>query len=265
MPKQLTIEKYSKCKSWKDKFDGKNVKLKIPKNSWKKPFNSLIDPKNNEIKELDKINTHLTKKKNEIIHPNHKYVFYAFKLTPFENVKVVFIGQDPYFNCETFNGSKVSQAMGLSFSVPIGCPVPSSLKNIYNNLLKYKHIDTLPTHGNLENWANQGCLMLNTSLTVINGQKESHCKIWSKFTSHIIQYISDNLTNVVFVLWGNHALNKLNLIDLDTHETVISSHPSGLSANKKMGMYNAFVDIDHFGDINKLLIKFNKEPIIWKI
>ncbi len=157
--------------------------------------------------------------------------------------------------------------MGLSFSVPIDFEIPSSLVNIYSNLVKYNHIKEKPKSGNLENWAKQGCLLLNSSLTVLDGSDNKNChkSIWKWFTDSIIKYISNNKEHVVFVLWGSEALEKLNLIDLDKHDAVISSHPSGLSANKKLKTYSAFNDVDHFGTINNMLEKWNMKTINWNV
>lgn len=199
------------------------------------------------------------KNSTENIYPLPKYLFYAFELTPFENIKVVILGQDPYFN--EINGT--IQAMGLSFSVPDNIPIPSSLKNIYLNMIKYGHKKEFPKSGNLEYLAQQGCLMINTSLTVYANRPNSHTKMWEWFTDEIIDYISENKDNVVFVLWGNPSLKKMPLIDDTKHKIIISSHPSGLSCNKALRCYPAFMDNDHFGQINEFLIKNGKSPIIW--
>lgn len=155
--------------------------------------------------------------------------------------------------------------MGLSFSVPVGIPIPSSLKNIYKNAMDFGQFYRYPEHGNLEFWAFQGCLMLNTALTVQKGHKNSHASIWNDFTDKIIKKLSDEKEGLVFVLWGAPALSKLSLIDTSKHNTVISSHPSGLSNNNKLGKYPSFSSIDQFGTINTFLKKSGKEEIIWQI
>lgn len=185
-------------------------------------------------------------------------------ITKASNLKVVFIGQDPYFNHEEYQGKYVPQAMGLSFSVPDGIAIPSSLNNIYSNMIKYGHIKKAPITGNLWFWAAQGCLMLNSALTVEDNTKESHLKMWEWFTDYIIQYISQYMDNIVFVLWGGYAYKKINMIDLDKHSTIISSHPSGLSAHKPFQNYPAFMNEDHFGKINTYLKKSGKQKIIWE-
>jgi uracil-DNA glycosylase len=193
--------------------------------------------------------------------PYPELLFNAFCLTPLDKLKVVILGQDPYFESD----NKIPQAMGLSFSVPHGFAVPSSLKSIYSNMHKYKQIKKIHNNGNLEFWAVQGCLMINSALTVIEGKDNINChkQLWKWFTDRIIKFISFNTENTIFVLWGGSAIEKIPIINLDKHEIVTSSHPSGLSAPKPFKEHPAFNDFDHFGTINKMLAKFKREPIIW--
>ena len=163
------------------------------------------------------------------------------------------------------DNKKIPEAMGLSFSVPKKVPIPSSLQNIYKNGVKYNRFYKYPNHGNLEFWAYQGVFMLNTALTVQEGCKLSHAKSWEKFSDLVIKYISEKCQNVVFVLWGSYALSKKELIDNLKHKFVISSHPSGLSCNKKLGQYSEFNNLDQFGSVNKYLKIFGKKEIIWQI
>lgn len=208
----------------------------------------------------------LKKTKGEAkFYPYPELVFNALYHTPLDKVRVVILGQDPYHNCEIHNEKAVPQAMGLSFSVPKGVAIPSSLINIYKNQLKFGHIKKLPNHGNLVSWAKQGCLMLNASLTVQHGVPGSHLNYWTPFTDTLIKYISDQLENVVFVLWGAPALNKLNLIDQKKHRVQISSHPSGLSCSKPLRHYDSFMNHDHFGEINEFLKKRGENPIDWNL
>jgi len=262
----FTIDFYSNQKSWiqffKDKKDiERNIKFH---NSWNNMFNEIFEMNDfiNLKKYLKKI---VIKNKNIKIYPYPNFLFSAFYLTRFDDIKVVFIGQDPYFNCEFYNNKIIPQAVGLSFSVPKKCKIPSSLLNIYKNLLNYNHLFFKPTNGDLSFWSCQGCLMLNTALTVIDGQKNIHSKLWVNITNKIIKYISDNSKYVIFVLWGNPALKKKSLIDENKHDVIISSHPSGLSAHKSLKQYSSFNNQDHFGIINKLLTKNNKKNIIWQI
>lgn len=252
----LSIGNY-KYLSWDKKFPNGDVILDFDINStWITLFSHLVmDPRFSII--INKLSELV--KKGIKIYPYPDLVFLAFKYTTVDNLKVVIVGQDPYFNIE----KNIPQAMGLSFSVPIGINIPSSLDNIYNNLLKFKHLTNRPIHGNLELWAYQGCLLLNTALTVTAGQKDSHSSIWKWFTDEIIKMISKEMDNIIFVLWGNPALEKLQLIDIDKHDVIISSHPSGLSYNRPLRQYPAFQDRDHFGEINQLLKKYGKQEIVF--
>lgn len=212
---------------------------------------------------LENISKQLSKDiKNKLnVLPYPELIFNSFNLCSLENIKVVIIGQDPYFRME----QDIPQAMGLSFSVPEGLKIPSSLQNIYKNLIKFGHIDSMPNHGNLEKWAKQGCLMLNATLTVIEGKKNIHAKYWGRFTNRLIKYVSIEIDNCVFVLWGRFALNKKKFICGDNHKLIISSHPSGLSCNRKMGEYKSFNDLDHFGEINEFLLANDKSEISWEV
>ncbi|ARF10882.1 uracil-DNA glycosylase [Hokovirus HKV1] len=223
-------------------------KLNIP-NVYQEFFN---DPK--IITMIQKITEFLEKQTNKI-YPESCNVFKALELTPLENIKVVILGQDPYHTPGLANG--------LSFSVPDNKNIPPSLRNIYSNMLNFKHYQTLPKSGSLEHWARQGCLMLNTALTVNEGVPNSHKDIWVDFTDELIKFISTKCNNVIFLLWGSYSLSKLNLIDLQKHKVSISSHPSGLSYKKKLNIYPEFCNCDHFGIINKHLLDNNIETIIW--
>lgn len=265
----LDIKSYSEIKSWRSKFPDNVISLKNAKfhDSWSELFDKLfLDARfTNRIEK--EISEELKENNSIIIHPKPDYIFNAFILTKFKKMKVVILGQDPYFDHEIHNGEIIPQAMGLSFSVPDKIKIPSSLRNIFANLKKYKHVEEIPKHGNLEQWSKQGVLLLNTSLTVKDGTSNKNCHQfqWSWFTNEIIKYISDNKKKVIFVLWGNNAFEKKDLIDENKHKIIISSHPSGLSANKKMKEYPAFNDVDHFGEINKTLDEWNKTNINWEI
>lgn len=184
------------------------------------------------------------------IYPKKTEVFSAFKLTDFENVKVVILGQDPYHG--------PNQAHGLSFSVNYGIKIPPSLANIYKELKS--DIDfAIPSHGNLTSWANQGVLLLNATLTVRAGEPGSHQKKgWETFTDAVIKLISDKKENCVFLLWGNFAKSKINLIDLDKHLVLTAAHPSPLAGG-------AFFGCKHFSKTNEYLKSKNISPINWAI
>jgi len=184
------------------------------------------------------------------VFPKPEHTFNALNLTSFEDVKVVIIGQDPYHGA--------NQAHGLSFSVNYGIKTPPSLANIYKELKS--DIDfSLPSHGNLTSWANQGVLLLNATLTVRAGEPGSHQKKgWETFTDSIIKLISNEKEHCVFLLWGNFAKSKINLIDLEKHLVLMAAHPSPLAGG-------AFFGCKHFSKTNEYLISKNKPTINWAI
>lgn len=199
------------------------------------------------------IATHLKTEKatKAVIYPPGPLIFNAFTHTPFDKVKVVILGQDPYHN--------PGQAMGLSFSVPDGVPPPPSLVNIYKEL-KNDIGMPIPSTGNLTKWAAQGVLLLNAVLTVRANEPASHGKIgWMNFTDAVIRKISEEKKGVVFLLWGRFAQEKQVLIDELKHHVLKAAHPSPLSA------HNGFWGCKHFSRTNDLLIKQGLEPIDWKL
>ncbi|MBL7897948.1 MAG: uracil-DNA glycosylase [Crocinitomicaceae bacterium] len=184
------------------------------------------------------------------VWPKGNNIFKAFDACPFENLKVVILGQDPY--------PTPGHAHGLCFSVPSDVkPIPKSLINIFKEIQS----DTgtpFPENGNLERWAKQGILLLNTSLTVKAGEPNSHKNFgWEKFTDAVIQAISLKTTGTVFLLWGSHAIQKSALIDHKKHFILTSVHPSPLSAHR------GFLGCKHFSKTNEILISQNKTPILW--
>jgi len=185
------------------------------------------------------------------VYPPGKLIFNAFNCTHFDNIKVVIIGQDPYHG--------PSQAHGLCFSVPEGIQPPPSLKNIFKELNNDLGLP-VPPHGNLQKWADQGVLLLNATLTVRESQAGSHQnKGWETFTDAAIKAISDNLSGVVFLLWGNYAQKKGGIIDSSKHHILSSVHPSPLSASR------GFFNCHHFSKTNELLQAQGKSPIDWKL
>ncbi|KAL1806813.1 hypothetical protein ACET3Z_029881 [Daucus carota] len=185
------------------------------------------------------------------IYPPPHLIFNALNTTPFDRVKAVIIGQDPYHG--------PGQAMGLSFSVPEGIKVPSSLGNIYKEL-KQDLQCSIPSHGNLERWALQGVLLLNSVLTVRQHQANSHAKKgWEQYTDAVIETISKKKRGVVFLLWGNYAQVKSRLIDGTKHHILKAAHPSGLSANR------GFFGCRHFSRTNQLLEEMGMSPIDWQL
>ena len=185
-------------------------------------------------------------KKNGItIYPPSSQIFNAFKLTEFNTIKVVILGQDPYH--------QEGQAHGLSFSVPRNVPPPPSLINIYKEL----SVDIDPnfdnSNGNLDSWAKQGVFLLNTTLTVQKGKPLSHSKIgWNIFTDRVIEAISNNKEKVVFILWGMQAQSKKQLINKSKHLILESAHPSPLSAHRGFFGSNPFSKANHYLGLNDL-------------
>lgn len=190
-------------------------------------------------------------KAGEEVYPPIKNVFQAFQQTPYENVKVVIVGQDPYHG--------EGQAHGLAFSVAEGVRPPPSLKNIFKELQADLGI-LKPEHGCLSHWADQGVLLLNTTLTVRAHQAKSHAdKGWEAFTDRVIQLLSERSDPLVFVLWGQSAYNKCAYLQKNEgpHLILTAAHPSPLSA------YNGFLGCRHFSQINAFLKKCKKIPIEW--
>ena len=253
--------------NWITKFPDCNVdfsKLYVH-SSWKEIFEQEF--KEEYFGELEKyLSTFLNKTKGNVeMFPYPDLVFNAFNTCPLDKIKVVIIGQDPYHDYEKHNGIVVPQAMGLSFSVPVGINIPSSLKNIYRNQKEFEVIKKIPENGNLYFWASQGCLMLNSALTVRFKKPNAHQNYWVPFTNTIIEHISEKCNNVVFLLWGRNAYNKKNLIDEDKHKIIHSTHPSGLSFSKDAKYGKAFIKVNHFKECNDYLKEKGKKPIVWRL
>lgn len=190
------------------------------------------------------------KEAGKTIYPPGSLIFNAFNKTPFDALKVVVLGQDPYHN--------PGEAMGLSFSVPKGVKTPPSLLNIYKEIQRSLGIPP-PPHGDLTPWTEQGVLMLNAMLTVEARQPASHQKIgWQTFTDAVIRCVSQQKEGVVFLLWGNFARSKKALIDESRHFILESAHPSPLAGN-------AFQGCGHFERTNEILTQLGKTPIDWAL
>lgn len=216
--------------------------------SWNHILKPLIETK--EIQAL--FDFVVEERLKTVVFPPEELVFNAFRLTALEDVKVVILGQDPYH--------KEGQAQGLSFSVPATVPVPPSLRNIYMELSSDIPGFKIPNHGDLSKWAKQGVLLLNAILTVRRHEASSHQnRGWENFTDEIIRKVSDELDQVVFILWGSYAQKKENLINSDKHLVLKSVHPSPLSA------YRGFLGCRHFSMANGYLQTQHKEPIDWQV
>ena len=193
---------------------------------------------------------HQEKASGKVIYPPGSLIFRAFELTPVSAVKVVILGQDPYHN--------PGEAMGLSFSVPDWVRMPPSLRNIYKEIEDDLGV-RMSGRPNLEGWARQGVLLLNSILTVEGGRAASHRGIgWEQFTDAVIRYISDNCSGVVFLLWGNYAKAKSALIDITRHFVLTAAHPSPLAGG-------AFFGCKHFSKTNQILASEGKTPIQWQL
>ena len=193
---------------------------------------------------------HQEKDAGQTIYPPGSQIFRAFELTPLSQVKVVILGQDPYHG--------PGQAMGLSFSVPDGVPAPPSLVNIFKEIESDLGI-RMSGRPNLENWARQGVLLLNAMLTVRAGVAGSHSGIgWQQFTDAVIRTVSDRCDGVVFLLWGNFARSKKELIDTSRHTVLEAAHPSPLA-------HGAFFGCRHFSKTNAILLSEGKTPIDWQL
>ncbi len=200
---------------------------------------------------MQELKNFLQQQKGKIIYPKSENIFNALNSTKFNQIKVVIIGQDPYHG--------PNQAHGLCFSVNKGIAIPPSLRNIYKEL----HTDIgfdIPSHGYLQSWAKQGVLMINSVLTVNQGQAASHQgKGWEIFTDKIIQQINHHHKNIAYLLWGAYAQKKGRIIDKDNNLILQSAHPSPLSAHR------GFLGCQHFSRCNDYLELHNKKAINWQI
>ena len=192
----------------------------------------------------------LREKREKVIYPPGSLIFNAFNLTPFDRVKVVILGQDPYHG--------PGEAMGLSFSVPSGVRIPPSLNTIFKELNTDCDIP-IPKHGDLSYWATQGVLLLNAMLTVEHKKPGSHKNIgWQQFTDNVIAKLSQNRSGLVFLLWGNFAKNKGSMIDRNKHLVLEAAHPSPLAGG-------AFFGCRHFSKTNAYITHQGLEAIDWRI
>lgn len=185
------------------------------------------------------------------IYPEMTHIFEALEFTPYEQVKVVILGQDPYHG--------PNQAHGLSFSVQPGVAIPPSLRNIFKELESDLNIP-VSKHGYLKSWAQQGVLLLNTVLTVEAGKANSHRNQgWEIFTNRIIERLNEREEPIIFILWGSGAKEKMKAIDTSKHIVLTSPHPSPLSA------YRGFFGSKPFSKANSHLVELGKEPISWEL
>lgn len=212
------------------------LKIERKKKYFSRIFNFLNSQENNGIK----------------IFPKKSDIFNAFKYTDIKSLKVVILGQDPYY--------RSGQAHGFSFSVPHGVRIPNSLSNIFIEIKRDINNFVYPNHGCLINWARQGVFLLNSILTVECGKPYSHSNIgWEIFTNNVISIINKNTFNIIFLLWGKEAQKKSVFIDKKRHYVLTSSHPSSLSCNK------GFFGCSHFSKTNQILLSHKLIPIDWNL
>jgi uracil-DNA glycosylase len=226
--------------------DNINLSSLLP-DSWLKYIDeNHLNIVNNSLK------SEIIKNKDSEFYPyDINNIFRIFQLCDLSNIKVVILGQDPYF-------SNKFQANGIAFSVNQNVPIPPSLKNIYKELNKTNSSDI--SSGDLSHWVSQGVFLLNASLTVKQKHPNSHEKIWRNFITHIIDIINQQSENIIFVAWGMSALNRYKSIDLNKHIIISSSHPSPLSCYKTD---TPFINSNIFNKINDILKTQNKNEIIW--
>jgi uracil-DNA glycosylase len=264
----LTVDNYN-LSSWSEDTD---IEKLFVAPAWKEFFQQEMDEEY-----FEKLATKLKNiiKKGITIYPPPGALTNIFNILPPHRINVVIIGQDPYPGEYTYNGREIPHATGISFSTAKGVPLTSSLLSIYGNMVKYKHVTKMPSHGCLIPLVEQGCFFINTALTVTQGKPKSHSDLWvPDFGKHLITYLSKTLNNLVFVLWGADALKMKQYIDHTKHSFVISSHPSGQGAysevtevfSQKQGKppkkHPPFVHQDHWTKVNEALIKYKRPPII---
>lgn len=237
-----------KLVSISDKMPTESINVQIEE-SWKNVLESeFSQPYFQALRQFLKSE----KAKGKIIYPPGSFIFNAFHLTPFNAVKIVILGQDPYHG--------TGQAHGLCFSVQQGVKPPPSLVNIYKELKTDINGFQIPLHGNLESWAKQGVFLLNAMLTVEQDKPASHKEIgWQKFTDAAIKHLSDKRENLVFMLWGSFAQQKSFLIDAKKHLILKAPHPSPFSADR------GFFGCKHFSKANAYLLEHHSEQINWNL
>jgi uracil-DNA glycosylase len=254
---------YHSFASWKNFFpDGK---VDTHKMLFNPTWNDFFTANPHLIKIKNNLQTLMKKYPDKKIVPPPELVFNIFNIINLDQIKVVILGQDPYQNDKW--------AMGFSFSIPFGVGTTQSLKNIYNNLIKYGHIQERPTTGCLAGWVLQGCFMLNASLTTFVDDSNAHRRYWADFSKELVAYLNDHCENCVFLSWGGDAFKMCEQINRDKHCVIASSHPSGKSYNKtlsgsikgEISTYPSFESNDHFGQANKYLRKHNKGEICWDL
>jgi uracil-DNA glycosylase len=225
------------------------VILKMIPLSWRQ----LLDNHENELADAAKVLKRLVRDERQVICPQPWNVFRALSLTPWYDVKVVIIGQDPYYQVE----GGVPAATGCCYECRKGDPIQKSLENVFIVLKKTVKEFELPSSGDLTKWATQGVLLLNTTLTTKAGATNEHKDIWAFFSLRVLQFLNTMVKNVVYMLWGGDAKAYAKYITKSSNLILMSSHPVARGAT------NTFLKCNHFNEANEYLIKCGKQPIDW--
>lgn len=266
--------------NWKNALINDNIKFRslLKNDNWNEFF-SIIEKKP-YYSGMEKILTQYVKSE-KIILPHAELLFNAFNITSPKNIRVIFIGQDPYANTVRIGKEEIPQALGTSFSLPINFNKTESLKNIFKNMIKFGHIKKTPNSSSLGFWIIQGCFMLNSALTTFQSKSGSHMKLWKNFTDDLISYLNKNFENLVFLAWGKEAHKLCLNIDTTKHKIITSSHPSPYSCNntftgfsykikknskdRETVVYPSFNSVDHFSEVNIYLKSIGKKQIFWEL
>jgi uracil-DNA glycosylase len=240
--------------NWKQKFPKKcNIRELLINDKWN-DFWEIIEKAGLD----DYLNRILDKDKDrfELVPPPELMFYSKNRLAP-KDIKIIVLGQDPY--------PRLPDAQGASFSVPYGVEIPSSLNNIYKNMIKNGNMNKKPKHGCLVPWIAQGVFLVNSAYTTRDGMSNYHQQDWTGFTKKLLEFLNSECDNLVFLIWGGFADKAIKnaKIDETRHKTSISSHPSGFSVNNTYGTHPSFADSNHFNYANKQLKKFGKTQILW--
>lgn len=270
-----------KYKDWYQCFPDYQVKLRylLFNSAWDEFF-SMIEKKP-YYPRIEDILSRFLSEKQHLLTPPAELLFNAFNILSPDKIRVVIIGQDPYPGSEKINDMRILHATGLSFSIPSNLSKADSLRNIYQNMKNFGHVQRFPDSGNLGPLAIQGCFFVNAALTTFFGSRGAHTKIWKDFTNDLIEYLANQMDSLVFLVWGKGAHNICMHVDPTKHYIITTSHPSPLSYYKTFsGMaygkfkderqrqpvtYPPFETIDHFGRVNKWLKQQDKQPIVWDL
>jgi len=240
--------------SWKQKFPKKcQIRVLLINDKWDEFWGVIMKAGIDEY-----LNNKLEKDKDRfVLVPPPELMFYSKNRLSPDQIKIVILGQDPY--------PRLPDAQGASFSVPYGVDIPSSLLNIYKNMIKNGNLAKKPKHGCLVPWITQGVFLINSAYTTRDNMSNYHQADWTGFTLKLLQFLNEKCDHLVFLIWGGFADKAIKnaKIDMTKHQTSISSHPSGLSVNNTYGEHPSFANSNHFNYANKQLRKCGKNEIHW--